>query len=200
MIVNVMQIVTVIVNMYIAVTEKKKRIYIATFLLNLSQLIIYFLNNDLTTALIYIVIVIRSLIYIYKDNFKTNIIPYLAILIQLIIGYFTIENAIQILSVLIPCYSCWYLWFHKDTQKLRIGNIISNTAWAVYNIYNGLYILLIMRSITIGSNAIVYIRRKNICQLQGKMVQYEKDDSRHTKLEWKEIFETMSGLSFVAEG
>lgn len=160
MIVNIMQIVTVIVNMYIAVTEKKKRIYIATFLLNLSQLIIYFLNNDLTTALIYIVIVIISLIYIYKDNFKTNIIPYLAILIQLIIGYFTIENAIQILSVLIPCYSCWYLWFYKDTQKLRIGNIISNTAWAVYNIYNGLYILLIMRSITIGSNAIAYIRRK----------------------------------------
>ena len=160
MIVNVMQIVTVIVNMYIAVTEKKKRIYIATFLLNLSQLIIYFLNNDLTTALIYIVIVIRSLIYIYKDNFKTNIIPYLAILIQLIIGYFTIENAIQILSVLIPCYSCWYLWFYKDTQKLRIGNIIANTAWAVYNIYNGLYIILIMRSTTIGSNAIAYIRRK----------------------------------------
>ena len=160
MIVNVMQIVTVIVNMYIAVTEKKKRIYIATFLLNLSQLIIYFLNNDLTTALIYIVIVIRSLIYIYKDKFKTNIIPYVAILIQLIIGYFTIENAIQILSVLIPCYSCWYLWFYNDTQKLRIGNIISNMVWAVYNIYNGLYILLIMRSITISSNAIAYIRRK----------------------------------------
>ena len=118
MIVNIMQIVTVMVNMYIAVTEKKKRIYIATFLLNLSQLIIYFLNNDLTTALIYIVIVIRSLIYIYKDNFKTNIIPYLAILIQLIIGYFSIENAVQIVSVLIPCYSCWYLWFYKDTQKL----------------------------------------------------------------------------------
>ena len=160
MIVNVMQIVTVIVNMYIAVTEKKKRIYIATFLLNLSQLIIYFLNNDLTTALIYIVIVIRSLIYIYKDNFKTNIIPYLAILIQLIIGYFSIENAVQIVSVLIPCYSCWYLWFYKDTQKLRIGNIIANTVWAVYNIYNGLYIILIMRSTTIGSNAIAYIRRK----------------------------------------
>ena len=160
MMVNIMQIVTVMVNMYIAVTEKKKRIYIATFLLNLSQLIIYFFNNDLTTALIYIVIVIRSLIYIYKDNFKTNIIPYLAILIQLIIGYFTIENAIQILSVLIPCYSCWYLWFYKDTQKLIIGNIISNTAWTVYNIYNGLYILLIMRSMTIGSNAIAYIRIK----------------------------------------
>ena len=160
MIINIMQIVTVIVNMYIAFTEKKKRIYIATFLLNLSRLIMYFFNNDLTTAFIYIVIVIRSLIYIYKDKFKTNIIPYVAILIQLIIGYFSIENAVQIVSVLIPCYSCWYLWFYKDTQKLRIGNIIANTVWAVYNIYNGLYIILIMRSMTIGSNAIAYIRRK----------------------------------------
>jgi hypothetical protein len=64
MIVNLMQIITIIVNIYIAYTEKKKRIYIATFLLNLSQLIMYLFNNDLTTGLIYIVIVVRSFIYI----------------------------------------------------------------------------------------------------------------------------------------
>ena len=79
MIVNLMQLITIIVNIYIAFTEGKKRIYIATFLLNLSQLIMYLFNNDLTTALIYIAITIRSLIYIYKDKFKTNVIPYIAI-------------------------------------------------------------------------------------------------------------------------
>ena len=120
----------------------------------------YFLNNDFTTGLIYIVIVIRSFIYIYKDKFKTNIIPYIAIAIQLAIGYFTIENRLQILSILIPCYSCWYLWFYKDTQKLRIGNIVANTAWAVYNICNGLYIILIMRAMTVASNVIAYVNRK----------------------------------------
>ena len=73
--VDLMQIISVIVNTYIAFTEKKKRIYIATFFLNLAQLFMYFFNNDLTTALIYIVIVVRSLVYIYKDKFKTNIIP-----------------------------------------------------------------------------------------------------------------------------
>lgn len=160
MIVNLMQIITIIVNIYISFTEKKKRIYIATFLLNLSQLFMYVFNNDLTTGLIYIVIVIRSLLYIYKDKFKTNIIPYLAIIIQLVIGYFTIENRLQILSILIPCYSCWYLWFYNNTQKLRIGNIVANAAWAIYNICDGLYIILIMRGMTIGSNLIAYIRRK----------------------------------------
>ena len=62
--VDLMQIIIVIVNIYISFTEKKKRIYIATFLLNLAQLIMYFFNSDLTTALIYVVIVIRSFVYI----------------------------------------------------------------------------------------------------------------------------------------
>lgn len=159
--VYLMQIVTIIVNIYISFTEKKKRIYVATFLLNLAQLIMYWFNNDLTTGLIYIVITIRSLIYIYKDNFKSDLVPYLAINIQLIIGYFTMENNLQILSILIPCYSCWYLWFYNDTQKIRIGNIIANTAWAIYNVCTGLYIILIMRVMTIGSNLIAYIKRKD---------------------------------------
>lgn len=158
--VDLMQIITILVNIYISFTEKKKRIYIATFLLNLSQLLMYMFNNDLTTTLIYIVITVRSFIYIYKDKFKTDIVPYLAILIQLIIGYYTIENGMQILSVLIPCYTCYYLWFYDDTQKIRIGNIIANTLWAVYNIATGLYIVLIMRAMTIISNIVAYIRRR----------------------------------------
>lgn len=158
--VDLMQIITILVNIYISFTEKKKRIYIATFLLNLSQLLMYMFNNDLTTTLIYIVITVRSFIYIYKDKFKTDIVPYLAILIQLIIGYYTIENTMQILSVLIPCYTCYYLWFYADTQKIRIGNIIANTLWGVYNIATGLYIVLIMRAMTIISNIVAYIRRR----------------------------------------
>lgn len=158
--VDLMQIITILVNIYISFTEKKKRIYIATFLLNLSQLLMYMFNNDLTTTLIYIVITVRSFIYIYKDKFKTDIVPYLAIIIQLIIGYYTIENSMQVLSILIPCYTCYYLWFYNDTQKIRIGNIIANTLWGVYNIATGLYIVLIMRAMTIISNIVAYIRRR----------------------------------------
>lgn len=158
--VDIMQVVTIIINIYISFSERKKNIYVATFGLNFAQLMMYFFDSDITTGLIYIIIVIRSYIYIYKDECKTNLIPYIAIIIQLIIGFTTITNKTQILSILIPCYSCWYLWFYKDTQKLRKGNIIANFLWGIYNILNGLYIILIMRAITIGSNIIAYIRRK----------------------------------------
>lgn len=160
MLVDLMQIVTIITNIYISFTEKKKRIYVATFLLNFAQLLMYLFNSDLTTALIYVIIVIRSYVYIYKDVFDTDLIPYSLILAQLIVGFTTIESPLQIMSILLPCYSCWYLWFYNDTQKLRIGNIISNAIWAVYNICTGLYIILIMRAITVISNLIAYIRRK----------------------------------------
>lgn len=165
--VDLMQVITVLVNIYISFTEKKKRIYIATFLLNLSQLLMYMFNDDLTTTLIYVVITIRSFIYIYKDKIKKDVVPYLAIIIQLIIGYYTIEKGIQILSVLIPCYTCYYLWFYEDTQKIRIGNIIANLLWAIYNIATGLYIVLIMRAMTIISNVVAYIRRKRQLAKEG---------------------------------
>ena len=169
MVVILTQLVTIIVNIYISFTEKKKRIYIATVLLNALQLIMYFFNGDTTTALIYIVIVARSLIYIYKDQFKTNVIPYILIVIHILVGLFTLESIAQILSIVISCYSCWYLWFYNTTQKLRIGNIIANIAWAMYNIYGGLYIILIMRGTTIISNSIAYIKRKNKLQQNDKI-------------------------------
>ena len=156
--VDLMQIVSVIVNVYISFTEKKKRIYVATFLLNVAQLMMYFYNNDITTTLIYIVIVVRSLVYIYKDNIKNDLLPYLFIMIRIAIGFGTIENSLQILSILIPCYACYYLWFSENTQKLRVGNLIANVLWAIYNIYTGLYIVLIMRFITIASNGIALVK------------------------------------------
>lgn len=159
--VNVMQIVTIIINIYIAFTENKKGIYVAIFLQNFAQLIMYWFNSDLTTTLIYVVIAVRSILCIYKDKFKTDLVPYTIINIQLIIGCCTIETPLQLISILNPCYACWYLWFYKDTQKIRIGNIITHTAWAIYNICGGLYIVLIMRIITIVSNLTAYIRRKH---------------------------------------
>lgn len=167
--VNLMQIITIIVNIYISFTEKKKRIYIATFLLNLSQLLMYLFNNDITTTLIYIVITVRSYVYIYKDNFKTDVVMYFAIILQLIIGYFTMDDSIQLLSILIPCYTCWYLWVYNDTQKIRIGNIIANSLWAIYNIATGLYIVLIMRVMTIISNMMAYIKRSKQLKYNGQI-------------------------------
>lgn len=156
----IMQIITFLANIYMSLTEKKNRIYIAHFLVNFSQVIMYFFNKDIATSCVYIIASIRAYVYIYKDKFKSKLIPIFAILVQLIVGIVTIDRYSQILSVLIACYACYYLWFYNDTQKLRKGNIIANTLWAIYNIYNGLYIIFAMRILTVISNALAFINRK----------------------------------------
>lgn len=155
------QLVVVIINVYIATTENKKNIYIVTFLFNLSNLIMYMLNKDVTTTAMYIVITLRSLVYIYKDKINIIIVPIIAILAQLIIGFTTIENMWQLIPILVPCYVCYYMWFNKTTQHLRINNAICNSLWFVYNIYSGLYIASISRVITVTANIVQYYKHKN---------------------------------------
>lgn len=48
----------------------------------------------------------------------------------------------------------------KRYTAIKSGDIIANTAWAVYNVCDGLYIILIMRAMTVGSNLIAYIKRR----------------------------------------
>ena len=156
----VTQLIVVLINAYIATTEKIKNIYIVTFLFNLANLIMYAVKGDKTTSLIYIVINIRSLVYIYKDKIKSPIVPFIAIALQLIVGFTTIENIWQLIPILTPCWVCYYMWFCKTTQQLRINNAICNFAWLIYNFKTGLYIVAISRLITVLNNIVVYTRNR----------------------------------------
>lgn len=152
------QIVVVLINFYIATTENKKNIYIVTFLFNFANLIMYFFNGDKTTVFIYIVISIRSFIYIYKDKFKTILIPIIAIIVQLFVGFNNIENLWQLIPILVPCFVCYYMWFSKNTQELRIWNAVCNFLWGIYNLVTGLYIVMISRFLTVIFNLFAYMK------------------------------------------
>ena len=71
------------------------------------------------------------------------------------------NNPWQIISISAPCFTCYYLWYFDTTQKLRVGNIIANSLWAVYNIANGLYIASLSRLITITVNSISYYKNRD---------------------------------------
>lgn len=158
----VIQIILVIINSYLAITENKNNIYVVTFLFNLANLIMYAIKGDKTTVIIYVVITLRSLIYIFKDKLiKYNFIPITFILIQLGLGVITMDNPWQMISISAPCFTCYYLWYLDTTQKLRVGNIIANSLWAVYNIVNGLYIASLSRLITIAVNSISYYKNRD---------------------------------------
>lgn len=159
----IIQCISVLINTYIAFTKNIKRIFIVTFLFNLSLLILYIVNKDMTTIAMYVIITIRSFIYIYKDKIqeKTNCVPWIAITLQIMLGAITIKNPWQLISIITPCYSCWYLWYSNDTQDLRIGNIIANSLWGLYNGITGLFIVMAMRIVTVIVNIVAYCRHRH---------------------------------------
>lgn len=158
------QILVCIVQFYIATSENIKHIFIVTFLFNVFNLLCYWFNGDTATTYLYIVICIRSLIYIYRDPIKEHkwhfVIPIIAIVVQLMVGIKAIENIWQLIPILVPCYVNYYLWFYETTQKLRIGNFIGNASWCVYNAVSGLWIISASRCVTAIMNAISYWNHK----------------------------------------
>ena len=122
----------------------------------------YFINDDKTTAILYISITIRSFIYIFKDKFKTIIVPVIAILIQLFVGFKNIENICQHIPIITPCLVCYYMWFCKTTQQLRIWNMICNGLWGLYNFKTNLYIVMVSRIITVIANLVAYTKSRKI--------------------------------------
>ncbi len=97
------QIIVCIIQYYIATTEKTKNIFLVTFLFNFFNGLCYYLNKDMPTVYLYIVICVRSFIYIYKDKIKIHkwhpIIPFLFIGVQIVVGILTLDNYWQ-------CFLC----------------------------------------------------------------------------------------------
>ena len=162
MILDIFQIVSLLGQIYIAFTRKKRNVLIATFLINLAQTVCYYLVNDMAAFYIAIVITVRTFVYIFSERLKKHrwsiAIPITAIAIHLAVGFASIETPLQLISMLTPCFTCYYLWFFRRTQSIRIGNIIGNGLWLIYNCLGGLWILALTRVWTIVLNAVAYLR------------------------------------------
>lgn len=160
-----MQILVCIVQFYIATSENIKHIYVVTFLFNLFNLGCYWLNGDVATTYLYIIICIRSFVYVYRDKVKKYkwhfIVPVIAIILQLIVGFVSIDNLWQLIPILVPCYVNYYLWYYESTQKLRVGNFLCNVLWCVYNVASGLWIIAASRGLTALMNAVSYWNHRN---------------------------------------
>lgn len=160
----IVQIVVLLVQLYIATNDKLKNIFIARFLYNALYMVLFFINGDITTTLTYVLNTVRSAVYIEREEickYKWSfIVPILFILAQILSGLMTMKNYWQIISIFNGCYFAYYLWFYKTTQKLRIGNMIGDFLWLVYNIISRLWIVVLSRFIVIIMNAVSYKQHK----------------------------------------
>lgn len=160
-----MQLLVCAVQYFIATSENIRKIFVVTLLFNVFNLLCYYLNDDMATVYSYLVICTRSVIYIYRDKIKKYkwhfAVPVLAIIVQTAVGFTAIKSLWQLLPIIAPCYVNYYLWFYENTQKLRIGNIINNGLWGIYNFATGLWIIGVVRVVTVTMNALSYKKHKN---------------------------------------
>ena len=113
----IFQIFAVLVSTYIAFTKSKKIVYILTFLFNLSCLLVYYFNNDLVTSLMYLIIAVRSFVYIYNNKIKHSFVPTIFMLLHLMVWLLVPHTSISVLSVLAPCFVTYYMWYWNTLQK-----------------------------------------------------------------------------------
>lgn len=162
MLLNVFQIVSLLGQIYIAFTRKKTNVLIATFLINLAQAVCYAIVRDTAAFYVSIVITVRTFVYIFSERLKrfrwSIAVPIAAIAVQAAVGAASIETPLQLFAVVTPCFTCYYLWFFRKTQSIRVGNIVGNALWLVYNCLGGLWILALTRVWTIALNAAAYLR------------------------------------------
>lgn len=156
---TILQIIALGVNIYIAFT-KKERVYLATFIFNAANLFLYMWIGETSAVVSYLLITVRSLVYLFKDKVNLKYMPVAFIILHVIFGILTVESLIGWLSVLAPCFTCVYMWVSKNEQQLRIGNMVNNGIWLVYNCCMGLWVVALSRVITIVANMIGYIKGK----------------------------------------
>lgn len=165
----ILQIVAVIVDAYIAFSNDKKKILIATFVYNTFSLILFLLLKDFSTVYSYSLIVSRSVIYLYQTKLKklkfSFIIPIGIMSLHLILGIRTATSLWHILPTLAPIVVCYLLWFEKSRQNMRIEQAISDSFWLIYNMHVGLYVLCISRVMSIICGIMAYV--KNTQQNDG---------------------------------
>ena len=161
----ILQIIAVIIDIYIAFSNDKKKILILAFLYNAFVFILYLLTKDFSTMFSYIIIVARSTIYIYQKQLKkykySYFIPIAFMVCHIISGIKTAESLWHILTIAAPIIVCYLLWFEKSRQKMRLEQAASDLLWLVYNIHAGLYILCISYIITITSGIIAFVTNIN---------------------------------------
>ncbi len=154
------QVLVCAVQFFIATSESIRKIFVVTLLFNAFNLLCYYLNGDMATTYLYIVICVRSVVYIYRDKIKKYrfhfLVPVAAIIVQTWVGFTSIDTLWQLLPIIAPCYVNYYLWFYESTQKLRIGNIVNNSLWGVYNFASGLWIIGVARIITVIMNIVSF--------------------------------------------
>ena len=160
------QIIVLVVNIAIAFMRNTDNFLKYALVANMFTLFSYIASGNYAGAFVYSVMIIRSLVYVFKHKYKSNLACYAMIALQLIVSIVEIKSPIGILNGIGAVWSCYYMWFYKEPIKIKVGANINNSLKLAYDIYHGMFILVLVRAFNIVVNFVgiardVYIDKKN---------------------------------------
>lgn len=160
-------VITKIVDWFIRFSDKRKNYNFMLFLINIWQVILYLLYKDIATSLFFLVITFISFLYVHRDKFKGNVVPFSSVILEVIIAIFTINNNLQYLSLGATCFTRVYLWFSRTGQQIRVCNVLYQIAMLIYNVLCRVWIMIPVRVYLIGFNIYTYVRSNRLKSLDN---------------------------------
>ena len=165
------QIISILFTIKIAFMKSSKDYLKIVLLANVVILINYIVIKNYDGAIIFSVTILRSLLYVRRDKYKSNMVCYAMIALQALVGFLTIKNPIEIVACVSSIWSCFYMWFFRKPMSIKLGDLLNHTSKAVYDGYYGLWGLVGMRILNVAIVS-VGILRDIINKKRGKF--YEK--------------------------
>ncbi len=120
--------------------SKNKRI-IRIFVLgaNISSLLVMIFAGRYDGAAATFVGTFRSLLYVFRDRAKTNIIFWICSIAHIAAGLLTWQSPLTLLIIIATVTLCIVLWF-GSVKMIKYGTLLSDFCWAIFDFSGGLYI------------------------------------------------------------
>lgn len=158
---NVISVIMFVLSIIEAVVKRKFSVVVINFVQCALLCFLYFFLEDWVALSTGIILAIRSFIFIFYEKIQKykwhHLIPWLAVVVQIAISIPTFNNLTQILIICASCFYTAFIWYMKDRQIIRLGNIATLIIWILYNFINGYWLANAQRFVSLISNVIVYI-------------------------------------------
>lgn len=160
---NVFQVIALLYGIYVISAKSKKKMLRTNFINSAINLSVYIAFGELSSLSAQALITLRNFAYVFRSKYKTNVICYLFLCIQVITAIVTFNSVWGLLPHLaasIAIVTCWFC----DTKRVRTILITSDLAWITYNIHEGLYIESLTFIIYLLSRICFLIKYRNITE------------------------------------
>ncbi len=119
--------------------RKKWWILLLNLCANVCSVSVMVLAGRYDGAVAVLICTIRSLLYLFQDRARTNLIFWGCVGAHVIAGVLAWQSWMSFLIIVAPVVLCYVTWFGK-VKQIKYGTIISDLCWMIFDVSSGIYI------------------------------------------------------------